>query len=671
MTKRVTTRRTVAALAAVFTAAALIAAMSSPAGASGGDFVTQNQVVSAVPAAWTPQVKDGAVWAIQQVGSTMVVGGQFTQVSPSGGSPVYARTNIFSFNATTGAINTGFNPSVNGTVQQILPGPTATTAYIAGSFGTVNGVTAKVALIDVTTGAIVSSFHAPGINGAVLDIEKYGNRLFLAGNFTVVGGVAHGGLATLNATTGALDPFMNLTVSEHHNYNGTGAQGVVGVRRMDISPNGQYLVAIGNFKKVNGIARDQAVMIDITGASAVVRADWATHRYEPRCSAGSFDYYVRDVDFAPDGTYFVIVATGGPWPGTLCDTAARWTTTASGSDIQPVWIADTGGDTLWSAEVTGTAVYVGGHQRWLNNAGGHDSPAPGSVPRPGLASLDPRSGVPFSWNPGRNPRGAGAYVLTATAAGLWVGMDTNYIGNFLYWRPKLAFFPLSGGTTVGPGVSPQLPTNVYQGGNVTGVADINALTRRFYDGATAGAQQTAPSGGIAWNNVRAATVVDGVLYYATSDSILHRRTFDGTTYGTDQVVDPYNDPVWSNVSTGSGQTYRGVKPDYYTAIPNLAGMAYLDGKLYTTRTTLASIESRSFSPESGIISGQHGTVPGTFTNIGGIFFSGGQLYFTNRVTGTLSRVAWVNGAPSGSPVVVSGPLVDGVDWKARAVFTGA
>jgi hypothetical protein len=162
-----------------------------------------------------------------------------------------------------------------------------------------------------------------------------------------------------------------------------------------------------------------------------------------------------------------------------------------------------------------------------------------------------------------------------------------------------------------------------------------------------------------------------VLYYATSDSILHRRTFDGTTYGTDQVVDPYNDPVWSNVSTGSGQTYRGVKPDYYTAIPNLAGMAYLDGKLYTTRTTLASIESRSFSPESGIISGQHGTVPGTFTNIGGIFFSGGQLYFTNRVTGTLSRVAWVNGAPSGSPVVVSGPLVDGVDWKARAVFTGA
>lgn len=661
---------------AVFCTAAVVTALTAvfaptPAGASGGDVVTQGQVVSAVPAAWTPQVKDGAVWAIQPVGSTMVVGGQFTKVSPSGGSPVYARSNMMSFNATTGAINTAFNPAVNGTVQQMLPGPTSTTVYITGSFSTVNGVTGKVFLLDVNTGAIVSTFKAPGINGAVLDIAKVGNRLFIGGNFTVVGGVAHGGLAGLNAATGALDPFVNLTVTEHHNYNGTGAQGVVGVRRMDVSPNGQYLVVIGNFKKVAGIARDQVAMIDISGGSAVVRADWMTHRYEARCSGGSFDYYVRDVDFAPDGSYFVVSATGGPWPGTLCDTASKWTTSASGQDVQPVWIADTGGDTLWSAEVTGTSVYVGGHFRWMNNAGGKDSPVGGSVPRPGLAALDPRSGVPFTWNPGRNPRGAGAYVLTATAAGLWVGMDTDYIGNFQYWRPKLAFFPLTGGTSVGPGASPQLPAKVYQGGNVQGVADANALTRRLYNGTTAGAQQTVPAGGIAWSSVRAATVVDGLLYYATSDTVLHRRAFDGTNYGADQIVDPYNDPAWVNVQTGSGQTYRGVRPDLYAAMPNLAGMAYLDGKLYTTRTDSATIESRAFSPQSGIISGEHSTVAGAFTNIGGIFFSAGSLYFTDRVTGTLSRVAWVNGAPSGSPAVVSGPAIDGVDWRGRAVFTGA
>jgi hypothetical protein len=56
--------------------------------------------------------------------------------------------------------------------------------------------------------------------------------------------------------------------------------------------------------------------------------------------------------------------------------------------------------------------------------------------------------------------------------------------------------------------------------------------------------------------------------------------------------------------------------------------------------------------------------------VGGIFFSGNNLYFTNRTTGNLSRVAWTNGAPQGTPVVVSGPAIDGVDWRAQAVFVG-
>ena len=34
----------------------------------------------------------------------------------------------------------------------------------------------------------------------------------------------------------------------------------------------------------------------------------------------------------------------------------------------------------------------------------------------------------------------------------------------------------------------------------------------------------------------------------------------GTTFGAEQLVDPYNDPAWSNVDTGSGQTFRGVRP---------------------------------------------------------------------------------------------------------------
>ncbi len=45
----------------------------------------------------------------------------------------------------------------------------------------------------------------------------------------------------------------------------------------------------------------------------------------------------------------------------------------------------------------------------------------------------------------------------------------------------------------------------------------------------------------------------------------HKRTFDGTTLGPDTVLDPYDDPFWNAIVTGSGstgQTYRGF-PDMF------------------------------------------------------------------------------------------------------------
>ena len=258
---------------------------------------------------------------------------------------------------------------------------------------------------------------------------------------------------------------MNVQLTENHNWTegSNGARGAVGARAISVHPSGSKLVVIGNFRKADGEVRRQAALINLTGGAATVAPDWRTDRYQDRCFDWAFDSYIRDVDFSPDGSYFVIVATGGPNPGTLCDTAARFATAESGQAIEPVWIDDTGGDTLWSVAATGAAVYTGGHQRWHNNAGGLDSPAPGAVPRAGVGAIDPRSGVPLSWNPGRNPRGVAAFVMQPTAAGLWLGQDTTYIGNFEYWRPRLAFFPLAGGVQYGPGSTGNVPSNVYLG----------------------------------------------------------------------------------------------------------------------------------------------------------------------------------------------------------------
>ena len=106
----------VAALAAAAVPALSVTA-ASPGVGDGG------VVANAVPAAFTPNIVDGAVESMVQVGNLMVVGGSFTQVTPTAGAgagTTVTRNYLFAFNATTGALDTSFAPSVNGEVDAIV-----------------------------------------------------------------------------------------------------------------------------------------------------------------------------------------------------------------------------------------------------------------------------------------------------------------------------------------------------------------------------------------------------------------------------------------------------------------------------------------------------------------------------------------------------------------------
>lgn len=213
---------------------------------------------------------------------------------------------------------------------------------------------------------------------------------------------------------------------------------------------------------------------------------------------------------------------------------------------------------------------------------------------------------------------------------------------------------------------------VQRAGTTTQPADLDSLTRRWYDGAAAGAAQDVPAGGIAWQQVRGAMVVDGDLVYGAADGTLHRRSFDGDAYGPDTVVDPYNDPYWSKVSTGSGTSvYRGVLPAFYGELPDVTAMTYRAGRLYYTRYGRSALYYRSFTPESGIVGGQRYEVPGVaLPEVNGLFLSAGELYYADRSDGTLHRLPFAGGAPGGPSTTVSGPALDGTDWRSRAVFLG-
>ena len=260
--------RCIVLFVALLTSALAITAFSLPTAqaAQPSDPGPANQLPNAVPSAITPSVNDGRVYAIAENGSNMIIGGSFTQV----GGQSHQRVAVF--NKTNGALSSTFAPTVNGDVNAVLPGPTTTTVYIGGAFTQVNGVAAQfLALVNTSDGSLVTTFHAPAFNyGFINDLVLRSGRLYVAGTFSTVGGKAHAGLASLNPTTGALDPFINVQFAGHHNDSGTGAQGWVGPWDIDVTPDGATMVVIGNFKTANGLLRDQVAMLDLTGSSAQV-----------------------------------------------------------------------------------------------------------------------------------------------------------------------------------------------------------------------------------------------------------------------------------------------------------------------------------------------------------------------------------------------------------------
>jgi hypothetical protein len=443
------------------------------------------RIVSATPATFTPHVMNGSVNAITQVGNKVIAAGTFTSVSPSGTysdtSDDLVRNHIFAFDATTGVIDASFNPNLGGAANSL--DTDGTSVFVAGAFSSVGGNTAYKRVVKLSATGVVDPKFKAVPNSAVNEVVVRGSRVYIGGGFT---SVKSGTVTTSRSALAALDPASGAVLAgvavpftgvydPNNNYNGK-AGGDTNIKRFDVSPDGSRLAAIGNFDTVGGQARAQVAVLDTSGATATV-APWATTRYDRahNSCAGVFDTFTRDIDFSPDGSYFVISATGafagGTSSGTMCDSTSRWETASTGND--PTWVDYTGGDTTYGVAITGGAVYVGGHMRWENNPFQGDQAGPGAVAREGIAALDPVNGLPLSWNPGRT-RGVGAQALFATSAGLWVGSDTTSIAGKVHGR--IAFLPLAGGTTVPTVAAAALPNNLFLAQRTSGTAG-NVLYR--------------------------------------------------------------------------------------------------------------------------------------------------------------------------------------------------
>ena len=90
------------------------------------------KIVSEEPGDNAPNILDGTVYSITQVGNTIVVGGEFSQVRNFNTSSTMTRNNVFAFDATTGKVSTTFNPSPNSTVYKVQAAADGKSVYVGG-----------------------------------------------------------------------------------------------------------------------------------------------------------------------------------------------------------------------------------------------------------------------------------------------------------------------------------------------------------------------------------------------------------------------------------------------------------------------------------------------------------------------------------------------------------
>jgi PKD repeat protein len=218
----------------------LLPALAAPAHADSAPVAPVT--VRTVTADSLPTVQiNGVVWDQVVVGDTVYATGNFSQARPAGaaaGTSETPRSNILAYRLSTGALLPNWAPSLNGQGLAIEASEDGTRVFVAGEFTTVSGVARpRLAALDATTGAVITGFNA-NVNSRVRALDVEGSTLYLGGAFSAVGGQARSRLAAVDVTSGALRTWAPQVDSE-----------VFGIA---VPPGRGTVVAGGRFQFANG-----------------------------------------------------------------------------------------------------------------------------------------------------------------------------------------------------------------------------------------------------------------------------------------------------------------------------------------------------------------------------------------------------------------------------------
>jgi|GEM_PF-4657413 len=193
----------------------------------------------------------GSISAVVSDGTTLYVGGGFTQLTPTAGEPFSTTRNyLVAIDLTTYTL-TSFDPNLNGSVTSLALSSDGSTLYAGGSFSCVGGEFEfaclesekhNLAAIDTTTGNADAIFFDTDGEVNALALSSDDSLLFAGGTFTSVNTtgapLTRNNIAAFTTADGIatnFDPNLDTTV-----------------RDLQLSLDESTIYAVGDFTTVNG-----------------------------------------------------------------------------------------------------------------------------------------------------------------------------------------------------------------------------------------------------------------------------------------------------------------------------------------------------------------------------------------------------------------------------------
>jgi hypothetical protein len=202
-----------------------------------------------VDPAFNPGV-NGTVYALALSGSSLYVGGSFTEIG--GNSCCYK---LVKLNASSGVVDSAFNGSstalINGEVRALSL--TQGHLYVGGTFGSFNGGPSNLMAVDPAYGTRQSgSSPGTGADGAVTAIAATSTTVYVGGAFTHMGGQTrnHAGAFNSTGTVTGWDPNADGSIDT-------------------LFASGTRVYAGGTFASIGQRARNGIAALDISSAQAL------------------------------------------------------------------------------------------------------------------------------------------------------------------------------------------------------------------------------------------------------------------------------------------------------------------------------------------------------------------------------------------------------------------